>query len=316
MPPKKSQKEKGKEKEPGKEKEKDPDKEKGLFAYKFKPITVGCDSSFEDVRTTVLIPRDRQNLATKALERDLRSKGIDEGFDGKNYFGFKVTDLRKKKDKAFLGYLTMDVVDPPDGAFWGKFNNRAIDQNWIKLLSDTFEKNLDNCLSQTAMDVAIDPKWLVDPSVMLRSVEGLGIDEVPAIDFNEQGSLAIKGKNLWILGGNHRRIALKSYRDRMKEEIEKMNRAIKKVTDDMPETDAIVIEPEQKEHLKKVKDRVKALGTKLDSSSMWVIRLYDRGTSRETIRSPSVSRTRILSSSTNREREQTGVVQGLVQIHF
>jgi hypothetical protein len=102
----------------------------------------------------------------------------------------------------------------------------------------------------------------------------------------------------------------------MKEEIEKMNRAIKKVTDDMEETDAIVIEPEQKEHLKKVKDRVKALGTKLDSSSMWVIRLYDRGTSRETIRSPSVSRTRILSSSTNREREQTGVVQGLVQIHF
>lgn len=171
----------------------------------------------------------------------------------------------------------MDIVDPPDGAFWGKFNNRVLDQSWVKNLTETFATNLDNCTMQTAVDVAIDPEWLQDKTTILRTVEGLDIEEVPKMMFSAEGSRAIKKNNLWMLGGNHRRVALTALRDKMAEDIEEMNNAIESVEEEVRERGEQILTDEQRENLDHLKEEVLHLEGRLNSSSMWVVRLYDRG---------------------------------------
>jgi hypothetical protein len=210
------------------------------------------------------------------------SKANDEGLEGGYYFGFPIRQLRQKKEEACLGYLSMNVIAPPDGAFWGKFNNRALDQNWIKSLADTFETNLDNCTTKTAMDIAIDPDWLVPKIKIERTVEGMLLKDVSMIEFNPEGLRAIKDKNLWVLGGNHRRIALAAFRDRMKDTVAEMNAAIdavKKRLDELSEEEAQDLDNDPTEVIEELSANVERLEDKILVTSMWAMRLYDRGTS-------------------------------------
>ncbi len=151
---------------------------------------------------------------------------MDDGIDDGKFFDFDVDMLRKHTADAFLGYLSMNIVRPPNGTIWGKFNNRPLNMTWVKSMADSFVNTIDNCVDNSSMDLALDPKWLVDLNVILRTVEGLKIRDVPVLKFNDEGLLAIKNDNLWVLGGNHRRISLTRYIDRMRMELTQMKEAI------------------------------------------------------------------------------------------
>ena len=51
----------------------------------------------------------------------------------------------------------MDIINPPKGALWGKYNNRPISYPWIKSLFKTFMSSMDNCSDNNSLDITIDP---------------------------------------------------------------------------------------------------------------------------------------------------------------
>jgi hypothetical protein len=211
---------------------------------------------------------------------DPKSKANDEGTEGGYFFGFTLRELRGKMEDACIGYLSMNVVNPPEGAFWGKFNNRALDQNWIKSLANTFKVNLDNCTAKTAMDIAIDPDWLVDKSTIEPKVEGKDINDVKEINFSQEGWRAIKNNNLWVLSGNHRHIALTAFRDSMKEEVAIINQAIETAMSQVSEEQAQNMDSVTQKDLEITKREAEFLEEKIHNSTKWLVRVYDRGESR------------------------------------
>lgn len=210
-------------------------------------------------------------------KKDQKSSTIDEGFDNGQFFEFPLQELRKQKKKACIGYLSMNVVNPPDGAIWGKFNNRALNHAWIQSMSETFVKHRDCCSDDYSMDVTLDPDWLVDRNMLLPTVEGLMIEDVPVMDFSAEGKLKIKDDNLWMLGGNHRRLALKKYIDTMKAEVIQTNGAIERVTRGKNDAEIQGMNPERLSMVRDGQEAVKRLEEKIASSCMWVVRVYDRG---------------------------------------
>jgi hypothetical protein len=245
-----------------------------------------------------------QRLAPPKAES--KQSAFDEGLDDNKFFGFDVVALRKSKMDAWIGYLAMDIIDPPDGAIWGKFNNRALDHNWIRSMTETFATRVDNCLDLCSMEVAVDPCWLIDSHSALKSVDGLTVDKVPVMKFTPQGEIAIKHNNLWMLGGNHRRLALIKYIKSLEEKVALSKEAIVTTKDD--NTDKDDSDPDFNKKLNELQDSVKELEDKIASSRMWTVKLYDRGASfRHTHRRRRIIYTRTISRTYRaREREQRG----------
>jgi hypothetical protein len=127
------------------------------------------------------------------------------------------------------------------------------------------------------MDVVLDTNWLVEPHTFLKSVEGCTIDKVPVMKFKESGILAIKESNLWMLGGNHRRLAVIKHIKGLKKKKVQAEGAINTMTNGRTEEEIANMEPEALTEVKKAEDLVKMLGAKIESSGMWSVRVYDRG---------------------------------------
>jgi hypothetical protein len=187
--------------------------------------------------------------------------------------------LRKLKEDFSLGYLGMNLVNPPVGAYWGKYNDRELDDTWVKKLCDSFSHDLDNCDDNTAIAVAIDMNWLSKESIPVKSIAGKTIDDIPMVQFTEDGQEAIRPNNLFMLGGNHRRAALKMYVEALKnkEEDRKQRIAIleKETTKhaERIETQKAVME------LEKLRAEAKQKEETIKSAGKWVIELFDRGVS-------------------------------------
>jgi hypothetical protein len=216
-------------------------------------------------------------LQRVAPKKVTKGAPIDEGFDGNKFFGHYVKDLRRSKTNSILGYLAMDVVRPPDGAMWGKFNNRALDEGWVDTMAESFAANMDNCANDHSMEIALDPDWLENAEQILKSVDGLTIEQVPIIKFNAKGKIAIKEDNLWVLGGNHRRMAVLKYMKIMEAESEKTKQSIAKAKEGKTEDDIAKLYAEDEGMLKWSEERVKVLEAKMETSRLWSVRVYDRG---------------------------------------
>lgn len=195
---------------------------------------------------------------------------LEDGWANGKFFDFELKELRAKKAQAQIGYLSMDLYKPPDGAFWGKWNNRRVIPSWISGLVATFKSSgVDNCADSTAIDVAVKREWVANLAEKCSTVEGKSIDEVPEMRFTDEGAKEIKPENLWILGGNHRRIALAHYLDGLAKEINALN-------DEIADHQGNRAGSENGD-VKAAQDRVRSLEEKISSSRMWVVRLYDRG---------------------------------------
>lgn len=252
-------------------------------------------------RSLTFVSQPRPKKETK------KGSAVDEGFNDSMFFGFNVETLRAHRQAAFMGYLKMNIVDPPKGAFWGKFNNRAVNDAWVEeLLTDFRRKGVENCSDAMSIDVAVERDWLEAtlrkavlptnlevPNVeeverdqlnkMRMSVEGVGIENVAELDFTEEGWEAIKDDNLWVLGGNHRRLALIRLNEEMKEEVKYLQDGITKAlqpdVDDEGNTINAVLDTDEQESLDNARARFDELKNLLDTSQMWVVKLHNKGES-------------------------------------
>lgn len=210
-----------------------------------------------------------------------------------------------------LGYMSMDIIDHPRGAIWGQWNDRLVQTGWVSGLVTAFTKRFDNCLDENAMDIAVDPKWLVrvvkkpkadnadasiadpdDPDAAIPidnelnancywdTVNGYDIDDVPEIRFTAEGLEAIKEDNLWVLGGNHRRLALHKYLQLLKENLDEQSKTLaEKRREDMnggPTGGGQVglLMDEHSAMAAEIERKTEALFMK----QKWTVRLYNRGT--------------------------------------
>jgi hypothetical protein len=178
--------------------------------------------------------------------------------------------------------MKMSIVRPPIGAHWGKFNNRTLTEKWIvQLCKDFLASSVDNCSDVHAMDVALDPSWLENPGAIVPTVNGLMLDEVPELKFTPAGAAAIRKNNLWMLSGNHRRVAVLRHIEELRKQLIDANEQIEDVIKDKTETQLANLEDKPKEKLAYFQNIVKVLEPVIEASSWWVVRVIDRGASFE-----------------------------------
>ena len=167
--------------------------------------------------------------------------------------------------------MSMNIVEPPQGACWGRFNDRILNPAWVQELVEGFRQYLDNCTDIKAIDVGVKREWLEDDMQIVKSVEGRKIEDIPLIRFSEAGKAETANKNLWVFGGNHRRAALCIYISKLEEERTKTQQKITAI-----ETGT----SNEQQNLGSLKNKLEKLAKKVEVDKHWVIRLYDRGASK------------------------------------
>ena len=193
-----------------------------------------------------------------------------------NFMGVPLERLRGKKQDAFIGYLSFNLYDPPKEATWGRYNDRVVNPDWVAKLVEDFAKRLDNCTNEDALEAVVKRMWIQNMDSIKRTVNDKKIKEVEEIEFMREGKAAIAADNLVMLGGNHRRIALKIYVDTLKEQLEKDQKQVKtKTTQAHKQSD--ITGPIAAE-LKELEEKVAWLEGKIAISRHWVVALYDIGT--------------------------------------
>jgi hypothetical protein len=139
--------------------------------------------------------------------------------NAKIFFGEQKDTFKLIKESSFLGYLKMNIIDPPEGTTWGYFNDWAINQAWVTRLAEMFVNGkLHNCEEKYSMDIAVKRSWvnnLVDAE-NTQELSGKDIRYLPRLQLTTEGQQAILEEELWVMGGNHRRLALISYIDWLK----------------------------------------------------------------------------------------------------
>ena len=169
-------------------------------------------------------------------------------------------DCKKKAAEAFLGFFAMDVLNPPKGSVWGRFNDRTMDPPSIKTLTDKYKNRLDNCDLDTAMSAAVKASWVKNLGAVKTSEEvmALSIEELPMLELTPEGEKAILKEKLWFFSGNHRRTALKIHVDTLTKALEE---------------EGVGAAASQQER----NALIDAAKMKIEMSSRWAVRIYDRG---------------------------------------
>lgn len=193
-----------------------------------------------------------------------------------HFLGYDIEMLDKKKSEAHVGYMRMNLYEPPKEATWGIFNDRVINDAWVKDLVRDFKRRMEHCTNEDALDVAIRPEWLENRGDMMSDVNGKGILNVPEMEFTEDGRRAISPDNLIMLGGNHRRAAVKIYVEELKERHDAMEKSVKEKKK-KHEAEGKGYAHEDWERIKVLEGRVKGMKERLEESKHWTVRIYDRG---------------------------------------
>ena len=193
-----------------------------------------------------------------------------------HFMGFPLEKLRGKKQEAFIGYLSLNLYDPPKQAVWGRYNDRPVNPDWVTGLVNSYTKRLDNCTGEDALEVVVKKEWIQNVDDILTIVNDKKIEEVAEMVFTRKGEEAIDPDNLVMLGGNHRRLALKVFVDKMKEQLENERMQLQTKSAQAHKRSDItgLIGDEVVELTKKVE----WFERKLALSQHWVIALYDIGT--------------------------------------
>ena len=156
--------------------------------------------------------------------------------------------------KALLGYMAMEVVNPPRGVKWGAVNNRPLDAASVEKLVKRYESNLSNCHETTAMWGAVKKRWVKNIDKLKDDLTGLDIDKLPLLELTTEGEKEIRPDNLWMFSGNHRRAALVKFVDNRRKKLEeRMEQTPMDTAFEKKETQDI------------------------DMNSRWAVKLYDRG---------------------------------------
>lgn len=189
------------------------------------------------------------------------------------YMGFDINDLRGKRREALIGYFKLNMVDRLDGIKWGWVNDHDVRESWLKTLTNNLREHIDNCSDATAMDASVRRAWIKNIEKRRPGVEGDEIDEVAEVEFTDAGHEALASKDFWMLSGNHRQLALntvvgelENILERYKEELERAKKREMK-------------DPTYESHMEVASSTklIEELEARIAKSSMWAVRLYDRG---------------------------------------
>lgn len=210
-------------------------------------------------------------------------EGVDSGelIDADKFFGIKIDNVRRKKEQASLGKFRLDIVTPPDGARWGQFNDRRVDTSWVLHLFNEFKGVLDNCIDATTIDVVVRRRWVGNlPKTFaerLQRVDNLeSDDEVPVVEFTPEGVGEMPAEGLWIMGGNHRREALRMYVDDLESKLEDAKERASRLRKSANEGGNILATSAAAERAQLI---AQELEKKIARSRLWVVNLYDKGES-------------------------------------
>lgn len=71
-----------------------------------------------------------------------------------------ITELERRKGLAQVGYMAINLYNPPPEATWGMYNDRKINKAWVKSLVTAFGSRCENCTDEDSIEIAIKPEWL------------------------------------------------------------------------------------------------------------------------------------------------------------
>ena len=197
------------------------------------------------------------------------------GLDADEFFGFSLEKLRSMRTASCLGCLTLDILDPPAGTKWSHFNDRRVDQDWLRKLTDKFGgEKLDHCTDGTAMEIAVRPHWVANLKKALDKVDGKYIHQVDELELTPIGRQEIMQENLWVLGGNHRRLALKSHVAKLRVKLEQLKEEDVHLRAKTVKAGQVVGSTKAEALSKKA---LEDMEVNIKNSSKWAVRLYDRG---------------------------------------
>jgi len=190
-----------------------------------------------------------------------------------HFMGFKLNDLDYRKAEARIGYMAINLYDPPSYATWGKYNDRKIKEVWVDGLVGDFRQRYNNCSETTCIDVAIRPEWLKNLEDVRGVIDGRKIKTIPLLEFTEEGEKAMEEERLIMLGGNHRREAVGRYVDWLEREIKSGEAVVKKKEEALGST----FVGEAAREVEKLRDRLSIHKEVAEGARFWAVRLYDRG---------------------------------------
>src|SRR5260221_1557818 len=77
-----------------------------------------------------------------------------EAVKRETHFGSMLVDeLETMKANARIGYLSINLYDPPPEATWGVYNDRKINDSWVQHLYNDFQRRHDNCTEEDCLEV-------------------------------------------------------------------------------------------------------------------------------------------------------------------
>ncbi len=219
-------------------------------------------------------PKAKAKVAKVAKEKP--TTGDKE--DNLIFSGVNVMLLQKIKADALIGYRVMKMFPTPKGAQWGKFNDQKVDDNWVNELTKNFKGSLDNCYEDSAMDVILDRSWLKEleeGTDKLKILEGKNLSKVPELRFTPFRESNVANNNLWIMGGNHRQLALIKFVDNTKGDLKKIEAELAKTSKVNKKMTQFYREAVDNEN--RLKDEVSRKKEGINRAQKWVVRVYDRG---------------------------------------
>ena len=216
----------------------------------------------------------------ESIDKPVAAAGGNTGEDVEDdFFGQDPDTLLKIKAESFIGCLTMNILEPPQGTLWGYFNNRAMVPSHVAKLHQKFKIRLDNCVDENVMHIAVKRKWVknISQAEEIQRVDGRSIDTVPEMELTADGVKEIKKEKLFVMGGNHRRLALQKFVDELQVLLKDAQANAghpNATTVSKPKKGQSKGQPENKDEAEKL---VAELTTRISNSSKWAVYLYDLG---------------------------------------
>lgn len=171
--------------------------------------------------------------------------------------------MQKRLDDAELGFLKMDIVNPPCGAqAWGKYNDRPLNMTKVEEMRGLYHTmGVLSCQLDKVIYLPLRKSWFVDEVTPV--IAGKYIHQVPALKFTPEGKQALADGEVHPLSGNHRRAALVLY-------VADLQAALKTLKAELEEL-------EGNEEKTAKTEEIRIMSKRLEDAPYWAVKVYDIG---------------------------------------
>ncbi|KAF8257670.1 hypothetical protein EI94DRAFT_1708747 [Lactarius quietus] len=168
--------------------------------------------------------------------------------------------------------MVMNLHSPPEGAFWGQFNDRPLDKGAIQWPVNSYHENIQNCTDNTSIDIAVKKGWLMDMKNFKMTVKGPKIEDVPELKLLVISMAAVKNKN--VDDGRASLVQGTAVVGQKEKEIKKMEKAVKNM-------EKVSMNEKGEGEWKKAMKVIAKERKKLETAKMWVVPVTEHGPSQD-----------------------------------